>query len=226
MISLKDYLYNCDKMVNDKSMHYLYGYKGEKITEQLNTSLRKQYPNVWTYSYLTKANQWIGDRAIDCSGFVQVNCGGDVEVGSWYMSEKWDSISINDIDNRELSGLIGWRSGHVVVLTGRVQNGLYEIMEASGQKTGLRKRWANINEFKKLLVNPLVDYNSHHYRIGWNKDDRGWWFSPDGETYLKDGYFKCKWSQGESWFMFDSEGYCVITDSNGVIVQPKGDFMS
>ena len=222
MINVKDYLYNCEKMVNDKSMHYLYGYKGEVITKALNNSLRSQYPNVWTYSYWTKANSWIGDRAIDCSGFVQVNCGGDVEIGSWYMSEHWESIDKSEFDTRKIAGLIGWRSGHVVVFSGKRENGMYEILEASGQKTGLRRRMANLDEFKKILINPLVVYNSDKYKIGWNRDEKGWWYSPDGSSYLSNGYFELNWSGGKNTFYFDSSGYCVITDSNGVVIEPKG----
>ena len=219
MINVQEYIYNCEKMINDSKMHYLYGYKGETITQALNNSLRSQYPNVWTYSYLTKANQWIGDKAIDCSGFVQKNCGGSVEIGSYYMGEKWGEAPFS---SQNLTGLIGWRSGHVVVLSGKTQNGMIEIMEASGQKTGLRKRWANPSEFKKLLINPLVNYNSNKYKIGWNRDDKGWWFSPEGSTYLSDGYYKVVWSKNPAgdWFYFDKNGYCIITNSDGVVLEP------
>lgn len=41
------------------------------------------------------------------------------------------------------------------------------------------------------------------YTVGWNKDDKGWWYSPDGLTYIQGD-----WKQiNGSWFRFDADGY-------------------
>ena len=44
---------------------------------------------------------------------------------------------------------------------------------------------------------------STKYKIGWNKNDTGWWYSTDGNNYYKDGWQKI---DGE-WYSFDSQGY-------------------
>lgn len=76
------------------------------------------------------------------------------------------------------------------------------------------------------------------YTKGWNKDSKGWWFSPDGMTYYansfrninghryffdESGYITTGWKQIDGkWYFFentaghDFEGALYVTDSNGV----------
>lgn len=81
----------------------------------------------------------------------------------------------------------------------------------------------------------LVD--EPRYEIGWNRDDKGWWWSPDGNTYLKDcwkdinghryyfkssGYAATGWREiNGKWYYFEPrtghpiECALYITDSDG-----------
>ncbi|WP_410745724.1 GH25 family lysozyme, partial [Clostridium neonatale] len=43
------------------------------------------------------------------------------------------------------------------------------------------------------------------YKVGWNKDNKGWWFSTDGETYCKEEWKQIK---GE-YYYFNKEGYAL-----------------
>ena len=81
------------------------------------------------------------------------------------------------------------------------------------------------------------------YTIGWNKDDKGFWYSPDGNTYYKsewaiindrkyyfnsDGYALRDWQKIDGkWYFFetakgDLECALYVSDENGV--QTPGKF--
>lgn len=46
---------------------------------------------------------------------------------------------------------------------------------------------------------------STKYTIGWNQDDKGWWYSPDGNTY-----YKSEWAIiNERKYRFDNSGYAL-----------------
>lgn len=62
----------------------------------------------------------------------------------------------------------------------------------------------------KILGYGLPDYSIVPiYQVGWNKDEAGWWYSPDGFTYLKSCWEKIKSVQtGETyWYHFKDDGY-------------------
>lgn len=58
--------------------------------------------------------------------------------------------------------------------------------------------------------------NSRKYKLGWNKDDKGWWYADTETTYYKDRWAKIN---GE-WYSFDKEGYML---SNTWQVEAGGD---
>lgn len=73
-------------------------------------------------------------------------------------------------------------------------NGLYYLDINSSI---IRELWAL--EDKKNIK----EHEKKKYSVGWNKDQKGWWYSPDGMTY-----YKSDWKQlNGNWFRFDSEGY-------------------
>ena len=101
-----------------------------------------------------------------------------------------------------------YKGNHAMVIVGYDKNTL-KIVNSWGN-TGdngyyyldinssiIRELWAlederNVNRPKKKK-----------YTIGWNKDDKGWWYSQDGLTYVKGD-----WKQiNGNWFRFDSNGY-------------------
>lgn len=223
MINYKEFIKNAESYVGRQDWHYLYGYKGEEISRTLNAEYEKLYPRIWGQSnYQTKSKAWIGQRAVDCSGLIFLASDKDARclVNSSTISAKWARIS------KPKAGCIGWRSGHVVIVK-EVRESDIIIIESAGIEAGIRERVAAVSEFKKYVLCPAVDYAEpeHKYQVGWNKDEHGWRYSPDGIHCYSRGYFKCPWSKnlsGGDSFYFDFNGYCIITDINGVIKEPRG----
>lgn len=207
-MTVDEFLLKAQSMVDNPQYHYLYGYKGQTITHSLNIALRKQYPHIWTIQYLNKAEQWIGDKAIDCSGLITQSL-SIPEQGSYYMSTHYKQCTPK-------RGCIAYRPGHVVIVKSVISTTQILILEASGQKTGLRERVASITEFKKYLEIPTLTYSINGY---WIKQYDKWYYNDGNNNYLKNGYYKLKWSKGEDIFYFDEAGVCIITDENGVIKQ-------
>lgn len=214
------FIQNAEEFLTMTGWHYLYGYKGETITKALNEALTKEYPRIWGQSnYRTKSAEWLGQKAVDCSGLIYLASDKNPRclIGSSQMATKWQRIST------PRPGCIGWRSGHVVIVK-EVKGTEIVIIESAGIESGIRERVAQVKEFAKYLLCPVVDYAEYgnNYQVGWNKDSKGWWFSPDGKTYHKGGYFKCAWSKNPvgDWFYFDLNGYCVITNTFGVVKSP------
>lgn len=58
--------------------------------------------------------------------------------------------------------------------------------------------------------------NSRKYKLGWNKDDKGWWYADTETTYYKDRWAKIN----GKWYSFDKEGYML---SNTWQVEAGGD---
>lgn len=201
------FLENALNYINNKKFHYLYGYKGETITHEKNIELRKQYPRVWTIDYLNNAEGWIGDNAVDCSGLICISS-GNTQIGSYQMEERWEKLK------EPISGAVGWRKGHVAIVES-CQGDYIIILEAAGQKAGLRRRTARKSEFKEYLKVPGVVYDVCGY---WYKVENKWRYRDEatGED-LKDGYYRLKWSGGEGLFYFDKLGSLIITDREGVI---------
>lgn len=47
--------------------------------------------------------------------------------------------------------------------------------------------------------------NSRKYKLGWNKDDKGWWYADTETTYYKERWAKIN----DKWYSFDKEGYML-----------------
>lgn len=56
------------------------------------------------------------------------------------------------------------------------------------------------NDFKAAIT-----INKTKYTKGWNRDDKGWWYSPDGNTYYHSGIYQI----GNKKCYFDKSGYAV-----------------
>ncbi|NOW07874.1 N-acetylmuramoyl-L-alanine amidase [Clostridium beijerinckii] len=66
----------------------------------------------------------------------------------------------------------------------------------------IKELWA-LEDIKNVKV-PEVKI----YKVGWNKNDKGWWYSEDGNTYYEECWKQIK----ESWYYFNNEGYAVDGD--------------
>ena len=101
------------------------------------------------------------------------------------------------------------------------------------------------NDFKSAIINDNNKNNNtkKKYTVGWNQDDKGWWYSPDGNTYYKsewsiikgykyyfnqEGYALTNWQKIDGkWYFFettkgDFECTLYVSDENGV--QAPGKF--
>lgn len=203
-----EFIENAKKYLN---YHYLYGYKGEIITEALNNSLNKEYPKIWNQTnYKTKSRAWIGDRALDCSGLVCRSLGWKIgkDLGSYYMAENWEATASPS------AGLVAWKPGHVAICIDSKT-----IIEAAGIEAGVRIREFKKSEFKKYLKAPEVDYSEGF--TGWRYDNNiGAWQYLINDKPIKTGVYNLPWRGGYDDFIFYNN-YCYITDADGVIKEPK-----
>ena len=213
-MNVSNLITNAKNFVDAPNVHYLYGYKGEIVNLVLNKALREQYPRIWTDSYFNYAESIKGQIAMDCSGFVCLAAELNYQIGSWEINDKWEKGSFK-------KGECSWKEGHVAIISD-VDGDYITTLEAKNRKEGLITRKTKIGDvFKKSFKIPGVNYETVHYALGWNKDEIGWWYSTNGTDYIKSSYAFLPWSKGKSWFAFDEKGYCIITDKNGVIQEPK-----
>lgn len=67
-----------------------------------------------------------------------------------------------------------------------------------------------------VLKNSGSVTNSRKYKLGWNKDNKGWWYA-----YTETTYYKGRWAKiNDKWYSFDKEGYML---SNTWQVEAGGD---
>lgn len=73
---------------------YMYGYTGT-VTEAIIQEKKKQYPSVYTDSYIARTRRNIGRWATDCSGLVDLYLGVDLSADGYYQqATKRGSISL------------------------------------------------------------------------------------------------------------------------------------
>ncbi len=101
-----------------------------------------------------------------------------------------------------------YKGNHAMVITGYKKD-MIKIVNSWGNTGDNGYYYLDINssiikelwalEDEKNVNRPL----KKKYTVGWNKDSKGWWYSPDGLTY-----YQSDWKQlNGNWFRFDSEGY-------------------
>lgn len=54
-------------------------------------------------------------------------------------------------------------------------------------------------------VTAQLNASATRYKVGWNQDAGGWWYSPDGETYYRHQW---KTIDGD-WYYFGNDGYAL-----------------
>ena len=194
--------------------HYVYWYGGkrQKCTQSLLNEFAKDYPNIYTSTYISKCKVDIknNEYCCDCSGLVcyAYKIG---DIGSYYFPEKYKKWT-----GTPKNGMILHRNGHVALYN----NGYVVEMRGVDYDFCDTRKYVK-SEWLNVLYDPNVDYDEKpKYEIGWHQNDFGWWYADTTTSYLKDGFYKVKWSKGEDTFYFTKEGYMILTDSNGVVLQP------
>lgn len=133
---------------------YVYGAKGAdgKFTQQKLNWLAKNYPKVFTTSYIRKAKKFVGQVCCDCSGLISWYT-GKVYGSSQLYSKAVKRGTIKTI-NKAPIGAILWKSGHVGVYIG---NG--ECIEEKGIAYGCVKSKISNTRFTHWLTFDFMDYS-------------------------------------------------------------------
>ena len=132
---------------------YVYGAKGSYgvfTMKQLNT-LAKLYPNVFTKSYIIKANKYVGKVCTDCSGLQSWYTGKILGSAQLYSTAS-ERIPISKIDTVPIGATL-WKSGHVGIYLG---NG--KVAEAKGINYGTVISNVKSTAWKYALLFSYIDY--------------------------------------------------------------------
>ncbi len=220
---------------------YVYGAKGEILTEECLQLLANQNPSVYTSSYLAKARQFIGQRCTDCSGLISWYT-GIIRGSTNYHDTAEEKVSIGALDE-SMTGWALWKPGHIGVYVG---DGC--CVEAKGINYGTIESRVKDTAWQKVLKLCDIDYSVDPvYTEGFKAaaDGKRWWYQYADGTYAANGwYWLTEQTTGSSgWYLFDAEGYmltgyqqdpagewyflcpeggvhegqCMVTDSRGVL---------
>lgn len=103
------------------------------------------------------------------------------------------------------------RGSHAMLCIGYKEDTLILINSWGDYNGDKGKYYLDINSsiIKELWVledkKQIKEPEKKKYKVGWNKDEKGWWFSTDGETYLKNEWKQIK---GE-YYYFNKDGYAL-----------------
>ena len=220
---------------------YVYGAKGEVLTEERLQVLKKQNPAMYTSSYMAKARKFIGQRCADCSGLISWYTG--LIRGSYNYHDTADKrVAIGALDE-SMIGWALWRPGHIGVYVG---DGY--CIEAKGINYGTIKSQVKDTAWQKVLKLCDIDYSVDSvYTEGFKlaADGRRWWYQYADGTWAANGWYWLTEATGgtSGWYLFDAEGYmltgyqqdpagewfflcpdagihegqCMVTDARGVL---------
>lgn len=95
---------------------YVFGAKGETMTEGRIQQLARENPGTFTVAYIAKARKFIGKHCTDCSGLISWYTG--TIRGSWNFRETAARrVPIKKIDE-SMIGWAVWKPGHIGVYVG------------------------------------------------------------------------------------------------------------
>ena len=161
---------------------YVYGAKGEILTESRLDILAKQNPSMYTSAYKTKARKFLGQHCTDCSGLISWYTG--IIRGSYNYHDTADKkVAIGALDE-SMVGWALWKPGHIGVYTG---DGY--CIEAKGIDYGTIKSKVTTTAWQKALKLCDIDYSAETvYKEGFKQaaDGKRWWYQyADGRGALK-----------------------------------------
>lgn len=197
---------------------YVYGAKGEVLTQEVLDRLARENPSMFTSAYKAKAGKYMGRVCVDCSGLI-----------SWYTGIQRGSYSFHDTAVQRVSidhlseSMVGWalwKPGHISVYIG----GGYCI-EAKGIDYGTIKSRVAATPWQKVLKLSDIEYTpvEVEYTQGFQPaaDGNRWWYQYVDGTYAKNGWYWLQEATGgtHGWYLFDAEGYMLT----GCQVDPAGE---
>lgn len=108
---------------------YVFGAKGEIMTEERIQQLAAENPSTFTKNYIAKARKFIGKHCTDCSGLISWTTG--IIRGSWnFRDTATKRVLIKKLDET-MVGWAVWKPGHIGVYIGSGQ-----VVEAKGINYG------------------------------------------------------------------------------------------
>ncbi len=196
---------------------YVYGTKGEILTQSLLNSFAAAYPGTFTSSYIKKAQNYIGQYCTDCSGLISWLT-GIIRNSANYKSTAEEAVGIGALDESMIGwGL--WKDGHIGVYIG---DGY--CIEARGIDYGTVKTKVKDRTFTHVIKLCDIDYTEETvYVEGWIRAADGvrWWYQYADGTYPARGWYWLgeKTTGTEGWYHFDVSGYM----ETGYVVDEAGE---
>lgn len=214
---------------------YVFGMKGQVLTEELLQRLARENPNIYTAQYIEKARKYIGRYCTDCSGLISWYTG--ILRGSANYKETAREVKPIGQLNETMKGWALWKPGHIGVYAG---NGL--CIEAKGISYGTVETKAAATPWVSALRLKDIDYSDgangsdgqgretpadaasglldgvHQMQsaavnqtsaavhpVGWVKEEGGVRFYLDADRYVANDWYQ----DGGRWFWFDGFGHAI-----------------
>lgn len=207
---------------------YVYGAKGADgpLSQSKYDFLRKNYPNVFTQSYINKimSKGLIGKVCTDCSGLISWKTGKVLGSAQLY-SKAYTRLPMSKL-NYFAVGTVLWKSGHVGVYCGKDKNGKPICVEAKGIDYGtIQGVITNPNRWTNGLTFSWMDYDIPEKITDYTYKETNPYHTP--KILLKKGSkgTSVKWLQWE----LNEAGYDQKFEYNGKLysgVKIDGDFGS
>lgn len=197
---------------------YVYGAKGEVLTQAILDRLARENPGTYTSTYKAKAAKYIGQRCTDCSGLISWYTG--ILRGSYnYHDTATERVSVDRLDET-MVGWALWKPGHIGVYIG---DGL--CVEAKNINYGTIRSKVSATPWEKVLKLCDIDYTPVQisYTQGFQPatDGERWLYRFEDGSYARNGWYWLQEITGGTygWYLFDSEGYMLT----GYQMDPAGE---
>lgn len=185
---------------------YVFGMKGQVLTEALLKQLAAENPKVYTPQYITKARGFMGKHCTDCSGLITW-CTGILRGSANYKETAGEVQPIGAL-NESMAGWALWKPGHIGVYIG---NG--KCIEAKGINYGTVETRVRDTPWVSVLKLRDIDYSEQAeepeiplpHPTGWIREDGGVRFYLEPERYVANDWYQDK----GQWFWFDGSGHAV-----------------
>lgn len=208
------------KFVKD-GYRYIYGYKEQynPVSKRWIDILKQQNPGTFTPSYVKKAEKFIGQRAVDCSGLVCEAIGlplmNSYALGSLIRTNAPDGFE--EIKNPE-PGCICWKQGHVGIVIDEKH-----CVEARGIDAGVGVFEISSQPWQRFIRVPYKESVLTYTHVGWHREPSGkWWYAYSIEKGSY--YMDCIRVIDGKMYLFNSEGYLLkskqyLTDESGEVTE-------
>ena len=185
---------------------YVFGMKGQVLTEALLKQLAAENPKVYTPQYITKARSFMGKHCTDCSGLITW-CTGILRGSANYKETAREVQPIGAL-NETMAGWALWKPGHIGVYIGdgiciEAKGINYGTVETRAQDTP----WVSVLKLKDINYSEQVSESAvpSVHPTGWVKEDGGVRFYLEPERYVANDWYQDK----GQWFWFDGSGHAV-----------------